>query len=532
VFAAPFDVGAAELMLGPDQALRSIDKLVEHSLLSLGQDGRYRMLESVRDFGRGQLSDEERDMAWHAHAEWIRQRIGDDLRRPHQLVTDQAWSELRVVVPDLAAALRRAVDSHAPVTQETEAMVIDGARVLARHAASTSAVDLLLASFECVSSDGARLTLELAIADMEVVLGLLDDGLRRAERVVALARRLDDRSTEAAALATMTEISERRGDLRSSRALLEQRITLHEELREEMSVARGLVRLGDIEHKLTDIDSALMHLEAGALRCRRLGSEVHAALATKVLSQLALADGDYLRARALAEECLSVFRRFGHGAATFGALSTIGDIAAQVGDLDDAAASYIEATAIARELGDVHQIAVALVNASSVERLLGRFAAAREMLDEAITLAARQGFAAVEAAGHLHRFRVLRELGDLAAARVEAAAALAIGTRLDSRSLIGQALNQLGAIDTDLGAFDTARAYLEQAVSIARDVGRVPAATVLAALGRACALEGDHVAARHHAIEGLELLRGVAATSLVEDLEAQVQSAEAAIADA
>ena len=71
VFVGPFDLDAAEAVLGPDST-EQVLALVERSLLvrPAPSHGGYRMLETVRAYTRALLDDAERQEAGHAHAKW------------------------------------------------------------------------------------------------------------------------------------------------------------------------------------------------------------------------------------------------------------------------------------------------------------------------------------------------------------------------------------------------------------------------------------------------------------------------------
>jgi predicted ATPase/DNA-binding SARP family transcriptional activator len=71
VFAGPFDLDAAEAVLGPD-SVEQVLGLAERSLLvrPAPAQGGYRMLETVRAFARGLLDEAEHDEAALAHARW------------------------------------------------------------------------------------------------------------------------------------------------------------------------------------------------------------------------------------------------------------------------------------------------------------------------------------------------------------------------------------------------------------------------------------------------------------------------------
>jgi predicted ATPase/class 3 adenylate cyclase len=87
VFAGGFDIDAAELV-GGDDALDALDNLVASSLIQ-HHDGRYRMLETIRQHGRELLDEhDESDDAHREHLGWLEQLTregGKQLEGPRQL---------------------------------------------------------------------------------------------------------------------------------------------------------------------------------------------------------------------------------------------------------------------------------------------------------------------------------------------------------------------------------------------------------------------------------------------------------------
>ena len=114
VFHDGFTLDAAERVLGPD-ALETVEELVTQSLLTVLDAGgaaplRYRMLETVREFGRMQLVDAgEEPAARRAHRDWavaVADALGGRLFTRDQVATVDA---VAVEESNLADALRRAL---------------------------------------------------------------------------------------------------------------------------------------------------------------------------------------------------------------------------------------------------------------------------------------------------------------------------------------------------------------------------------------------------------------------------------------
>ncbi|MFC9245116.1 BTAD domain-containing putative transcriptional regulator [Streptomyces sp. NPDC057136] len=119
VFHDGFTLDAAERVLGPD-ALDAVQSLVNQSLLTVLESGagvRYRMLETVREFGRMQLVDVgEDEVAQAAHRAWAVEYAA--LHVPRLFGPDQfeVVDAIRVEEMNLADVLRQALAAPDPET--------------------------------------------------------------------------------------------------------------------------------------------------------------------------------------------------------------------------------------------------------------------------------------------------------------------------------------------------------------------------------------------------------------------------------
>jgi predicted ATPase/DNA-binding SARP family transcriptional activator len=108
LFKGGADLHAAEQVCGTD--LDTLAALVDKSLLTLGPDGRYRMLETIREYGLERLAEAgERESQRLALARWLLARAGEadpQLRGPDQLVS---LARLSGEHDNLHASLRAAI---------------------------------------------------------------------------------------------------------------------------------------------------------------------------------------------------------------------------------------------------------------------------------------------------------------------------------------------------------------------------------------------------------------------------------------
>ncbi|KQM82943.1 BTAD domain-containing putative transcriptional regulator [Agromyces sp. Leaf222] len=113
-FVDGFGAEAAEAVLGTADAVWVLDGLIAQSLLAVADDAlgqpRFRMLETVREFGQLRLAPEERDDVAAAMADWasaFSRRALAHVRGPAQLRT---FASIAIEQDNLVAVLRRAIE--------------------------------------------------------------------------------------------------------------------------------------------------------------------------------------------------------------------------------------------------------------------------------------------------------------------------------------------------------------------------------------------------------------------------------------
>ncbi|HEX6158214.1 MAG TPA: tetratricopeptide repeat protein [Burkholderiales bacterium] len=205
------------------------------------------------------------------------------------------------------------------------------------------------------------------------------------------------------------------------------------------------------------------------------------------------------------------------------------------GELENAARSYAEALRLSQSLEDAEGIAANAINLSIVRQRQGRFADARGALgavmesrnlrfsplrqaeaalrqalldlderkfgsaEEWVAKAAAHCSERCALSGAIHNVRAQLSLqaGRLDAAAASARAALDASRSANDRAETANAMRILGVTALRTGDAVTARAQLEQALALDREIGAPrKIAFDLVALGRAAALGGDRESAR------------------------------------
>jgi predicted ATPase len=349
VFAGSFSLEAAEAIVEVD--LDSISSLVDKSLLRQTGEGRFFMLETIREFARERLHELGEGERLRARlAEWtlaLAERAEPHLERRDQTT----WLDALELERD---NIRTALSAFAD--QERYADALRLATALWR-----------LWWHRGPAAEGAR-ALETALASAP------------AQAVPDRIKALRALGSFAYARGAWTEAADFHG-----RALALSRSA--GDLREE---ARALLGLGADEAAQDDLVSAKRHAEEAARLASKVADARLAGMAASTLGALALHERDYARARALFEQSLADFGEEEHG--TLANLGNLALTALRLSDIDEAEARIREnfELGLHDHLPTVHALEVlaavlrARAHPDFAARVLGAGARLRE--DEALSL--------------------------------------------------------------------------------------------------------------------------------------------------
>ncbi len=371
VFAGGFTLEAAEAVCADEdvEALETLDllsRLVEKSLVlaeQLGQEMRYRLLETVRQYSRDKLLEAgESESCRDRHLDFflaLAERTEPQLRGPEQAV----WLESMEMEHDnLRAALEWSLNSGVPEA---------GLRLA-----------------------GASWWFWYVRGYYREGRGWLDQVLRRSGSALPAMR--------AKVLGGAGYLATNQGDYAAALSLLEESLVLWQQLGDKQGIALSLNLLGRVAWHRGDFPRAADLYKESLVLFRELGAKDSISVLLNNLGVLAINQGDFSAARSLLEESLAIRRQLGdkQGMAMTGA--NLGVIALRQGDYAAARSLFKESLTIDRDLGDKRGIssqlevfgllAAAQGHAERAARLLGVAEALREAIGAPLSISARALF--------------------------------------------------------------------------------------------------------------------------------------------
>ena len=378
VFVGGWTLAAAEVVCSGEglearELLDVLGRLVDKSLV-VSTGSRYRLLESVREFGAEHLAQRgERECLEGRHAAYfleLAERGEADLLGPRE---DEALAVFEAELDNLRAALRW---------------------LLARRR----------------TAEAQRLGAALGL--VWFFRSALSEGRAWLDRVLAMGDAEAASSQRARCLFADANIAAPQGDYAAARRLAEQALELWRRLADAWHLGAGLYLVGHISRILGDVATAEGLLEDAAASSQASGNLYYEALSRIALADLHTSRADLGTALPSAQEARAVAAQTGRPRLMVHALRSLADVQLERGDLRSAAALAEEAVGLAREQRlsswwlvqglltsakvatlqrDVARATALVVEVLSLSREIGNRAAVAPALDVAAQLAIAAG---------------------------------------------------------------------------------------------------------------------------------------------
>jgi predicted ATPase/DNA-binding SARP family transcriptional activator len=410
VFAGSFTLEAAESVcsgagIAPEEVLEGLAQLVNKSLVVVieqGEEPRYRLLETVRQYAQEKLAATEaaslikthhlhyflalaemaeRHLKSAGRAPWLErlEREHDNLRAALRWAREQGKSEIGLRLAGALAwfwyfrgylseardwlasllALEPA-DRHTPA----RALALFGAGAIAwmlgEYAASRAALTESVALWRAHEN-------KQQLAYALTLLGLLDAlhgeyqiAFTHQEESIALFREVGDRWGLALALYWLGDMFRLQRNHPAAQSHYEESLALFREIGDQWGQATALQGMGAVAYRHREYAAARAYLEEALAFRREAGDKWLIAQTLNTLGMVMLADGDSRQAAAVIEESLTLYRELGDKLGLAAALRSAGEHAQRQGDAHRATQFLTERLALARALGRERDVAECL----------------------------------------------------------------------------------------------------------------------------------------------------------------------------
>jgi len=336
-----------------------VDKSLQRQEEQLGGESRFLLLETIREYGLGRLSQSEEAAAIREqHADFflkLAERIEPQLLGSNQ----EIWLDrLEVEHDNLRAALEWSTES-AQVEiglrlggalwrfWETRGYLAEGRKRLGRLLAISKGSDQSKSRMKALYAAGVLADTQ---GDYQVARTLFEENL-------AINRALGDKWGIANSLNNLGIVAVRNHDYAAARSLYQESLAVWRELGNRRAVGLSLCNLGNIAENQGDYVVACSLYEEGLAIFKELKDARGIASSLSHLGDAARKQCDYQKARSFYDESLAMFMQSGSKWDIANALADLGDLACDMADCMRARSLYEESMVIFGELGDIRGVA-------------------------------------------------------------------------------------------------------------------------------------------------------------------------------
>jgi predicted ATPase/serine/threonine protein kinase/DNA-binding CsgD family transcriptional regulator len=396
---------------GGTQVLDGIASLIDKSLLQQteqeGEEPRFMMLETIREYGRERLAiNEETEATRQAHAEYylaLAEEAEPQLLSNQQIMwleqLDREHKNLRVALhwllerveaeQNLEMALRlgaaleqfwvirgyhnegrtfldQALAASEGVTTPVRAKGLSAAGRLALNQGDFERGEVLCEQHLTLSRElGDTAGIALALQRLAVIAWVRNNitaAYAFTEEALGIWRELDDKAYIAWALSWLANMTSQQGMYVRGLALFEESLAMYRQLENKAGLADVLCRLAEAHYvSQSDPELIVSLLEESLETFRNMGDKMGLAACLRLSGQLALSQGNATEARSLAEEALALFRETGQRQGISLSLCLLARVEANQGNHATARALYEQSLATAsRGIDDMGLVASCL----------------------------------------------------------------------------------------------------------------------------------------------------------------------------
>ncbi|MEZ5429011.1 MAG: tetratricopeptide repeat protein [Pyrinomonadaceae bacterium] len=462
---------------------------------NLAEDMRFRLLETLREYGEEKLDAGQRESLSEKHA---RNYLGLAER-----------SEPLLKGKDQSVWLRRLEQDHQ---------------------------NLLSALDWSLKTENVEIGLRLvcALRRFWEIRGHVNLGREKLNRLWELnENRAVSEDVRAAALLAAGKLALAASDYLSGRGFLDKCRKIYQKKGDVDGEANALGALGRTAFYLGEYKEAVSICQNGLRLFRQLKDDHGAAVSLTTLGMIAGEQNDFPNASRYFRESLESFRRLGNRRGVANQLNNLGVIFRRQGAYDQSRKAFSEALEIRRELRDRRYVAGSLNNLSLLAENEGNYDEARRLQEEGLAIWREIGddygtALALEILGIINR-----RLGNDARSESLFEESLTIYRRLENKLGIAETLCSLGDLLSSKNEFETAQKHLGESFKLMSEMdNKLGLAEVLEACSRLALMKERHKISTELLFAAGNLRRKVGGSSTIpeqKNRENQIAQLQAAL---
>ncbi|MCA9944770.1 MAG: tetratricopeptide repeat protein [Ardenticatenaceae bacterium] len=386
-------------------SLWALTALVDKSLLHREANGRFEMLEMVRQFAAERLA-ELPELATSAqarqaqyfllllHQQEERWQTGErqlalDLLTPELENVRAAWRWAVAALEDPALADRAAGAAQWLNQAIVSLFFLYESRGWFRDGAAAYGWALAALEEMAMHQAGAQQSygrLLVRYGRFATFLGQYEKARQVLEKAQSYLQAANDPKELSLGHSYLAIVHSFQGNYEQAMAEAETSLALTSQINHQQGVAFVQNLRGTLAQRLGDYAAARTYYETSLQLRRELGDEHGTAVVLNNLGNLANAEQDFATARRYYEESQLIFKEINYKPGQAASLGNAGVVAMRLGELDEARRLHDESLILKKGLGNRRSISISLINLGEVTSQLGEVAAARRAFHEALRL--------------------------------------------------------------------------------------------------------------------------------------------------
>jgi predicted ATPase/DNA-binding SARP family transcriptional activator len=477
VFRGGWTVAAAKKVCMEVQADEFLEQLQACSMVSVepnGEEPRYRMLETLREFGGDRLTARQQAELRRRHAKFF------------VALAEKA-------APNLCFATHKVGMQRLEMDHDNLRAALDWSTETCAAKGGNEALEI-------------GLTLVFALGEFWEIAGYIAEGRRRIARLLDLAPVTTRTQLFARALRTGAVLATCQSDMNAAGELATKALAIYRELGAPVGASQSLRTLSYIACRGSDYPSAAALMDEGLSLCGESLDEQELGFALQSSALVANQRGDLQGAKPILEQSLAIHKKLGNQRGIAICLHDLGEILRRSGRLEDGWALLQESLATWRKLELRMGVSLALISLGLIDKMRGEFEQARDRFSESATISEQLGWKQLTATALHDLGLVAQEQGQLGEARHFLEQALQIYQDMETKADIAAILKDLGDLCSAEGDLAAGHEHVTKAVAISREVGnRWAEASSLQVLAQLDRRQGDLSRAEAHLRESLSI---------------------------
>ncbi len=433
VFAGGWTMEAAEAIcsdekIRAEEVLDLLSNLTEKSIIIFDDEKeRYRMLESIRQYGMDKLSETgDRKVISRNHLKYYMKfaesaevkLIGSEMKtwlgkldedsgnfeKALLLSSEKVYNE---EVLRLAGALgyywkirghfsagsrwlENVLLNSPEVINSARGKALCLAGILARHQGEYEKAvkyneESLRLSREIQDEKGIALSLN-SLGNVANDLGKYEQAQKFYEESLSLNHEISDKRTVASSLNNLGNVAIHQGYFEQARKFYEDSLTLQRKISDKRGIAESLNNLGNVEWCMENYKEAQKFYEESLALFNEMSDNGGKADSLTNLGNIAFVRENFEQAQKIYEECLSLFRKIGDKRGIAYTLNSLGSTSHNLQNYEQAGKFFTESLKLFREMRDKRLIAESLYELGYLEYIQGNYEPAQILFKESLTL--------------------------------------------------------------------------------------------------------------------------------------------------